>query len=144
MAPRRAGRGRHHHDELQAAKSSGLAQRRGDPCPQSSSKKQSLPALPSCPALIPYWTCNVSWQHLNEKIDQTFFHFFYPPSDTCAVDGGLSGGSSIRKPGSKDHHRRQRNYSIFLVLQTRVIWNIPYIRLCGNSFQNNIPPVLAS
>ena len=39
-----------------------------------------------------------------------------PPSQTCAqiflagVDGGLSGGSSMRRPGSEDPHRHQRNF----------------------------------
>ena len=43
MAPIRAGGGRLHRDGLRADKSSAIAQRRGDPCPQShSSKKQSL------------------------------------------------------------------------------------------------------
>ena len=35
MAPVRPGRGHHHRDGLRADKSSAIAQRRGDPCPQS-------------------------------------------------------------------------------------------------------------
>ena len=41
MAPRRAGGGCHHRDGLRADKGSAIAQRRGDPCPQSSSSKKA-------------------------------------------------------------------------------------------------------
>jgi hypothetical protein len=30
-----------------------------------------------------------------------------PPPDTCGVDGGLDGGSSMRRPGSEDRHQGQ-------------------------------------
>ena len=43
--------------------------------------------------------------------------------DTCAeisasVNGGLSGGSSVRRPGSEDPHRRQRKFlSLKIILK---------------------------
>ena len=47
MAPRRAGGGHHHRDELRADNSSAIVQRRGDPCPQSSSSKvKSIREIP--------------------------------------------------------------------------------------------------
>ena len=43
MAPIRAGGGRRHRDGLRADRSSAIAQRRGDPCPQSHlSKAKSI------------------------------------------------------------------------------------------------------
>jgi hypothetical protein len=46
--------------------------------------------------------------------------YFDPPSQTCAldisagVDGGLSGGSSMRRPGTEDPHRRQ--WKLFCII----------------------------
>ena len=44
-------------------------------------------------------------------------------ADTWAkkrVDGGLSGGLSVRKPGSEDPHRRQRTFIFFRRVCRRV------------------------
>ena len=43
----------------------------------------------------------------------------------CSVDGGLSGGSSVNRPGSEDPHRREQKFlGIFpLLVVTAVIQN---------------------
>ena len=54
-------------------------------------------------------------------------------ADTCAiffadVDGGLSGGSSVRRPGSKEPHRRHRKFSkcvishICIILPDKIVF----------------------
>ena len=39
------------------------------------------------------------------------------------VDGGLSGGSRVRRPGSEDPHRRERKSSLYSNPRSRVILN---------------------
>ena len=57
---------------------------------------------------------------------------------TCQQDknplvlmGGLRGGSSVRRPGSEDPHRRQQNLlhiSYFMVLDVIVLWSLRSIK----------------
>ena len=57
----------------------------------------------------------LEFSDLARKLIRKTFRQFYPPTQTCAakisanVNGGPSGGSSIRRPMSEDPHRRQRN-----------------------------------
>ena len=50
------------------------------------------------------------------RVRTVFNDFVTPLLDTCTakiftgVDGGLSGGSSMRRPGSEEHHRRQQKF----------------------------------
>ena len=53
----------------------------------------------------------IAWN--GKKIDQKIWNFDSHPIQvhrkmSTGVDGGLSGGSSVRRPGSEDPHRRQR------------------------------------
>ena len=65
-----------------------------------------------------------------EKVDQKNFQTILPPLPpprhvrrkiSAGVDGGLSGGSSVRRPGSEDPHRHQRKFSILCKLNRKVI-----------------------
>ena len=39
-------------------------------------------------------------------------HFLTPLQISAGVDGGLRGGSSVRRPGSEEPHRRQRKFCV--------------------------------
>ena len=40
------------------------------------------------------------------------------------VDGGLSGGSRVRRPGSEDPHRRERKFVKFCYPDVDGVWNL--------------------
>ena len=59
--------------------------------------------------------CLESPDMANKSI-RNFSDFFSSPWHVCrkisaGVDGGLSGGSIVRRPGSEDPHQRQRKFS---------------------------------
>ena len=47
----------------------------------------------------------------------------FPRKISAHIDGGQSGGSCVRRPGSEDRHRRERNcaiISVSCVMMTKV------------------------
>ena len=59
---------------------------------------------------------------------------------STGVDGGLSGGSSVHRPGSEDPHRRQRKFSLFLcmVKPWSMIFLYGFRQICGPCFGNSM------
>ena len=55
------------------------------------------------------------------------------------VDGGLSRGSRVRRPGSEDPHRRERKFSTLVIIQIVVVRTpqtlINPLLVKGNNFQ---------
>ena len=72
---------------------------------------------------------------MTRKLIRIFEFFLSPTSDTCAkkistgVNGGLSGGSSVRRPGSEDPHRRQRKFVVIPALAgtIRILRDKPFL-----------------
>jgi hypothetical protein len=58
------------------------------------------------------------------------------PCRHLLVDGGLSGGSRVRRPGSEDPHRRERRFFAWVLTHKK----IKYPR---NMFNQTTPPFLA-
>ena len=63
---------------------------------------------------------------------------------SASVDGGQSGGSCVRRPGSKDPHRRERKFGIFTVLLNIYYFSFLIVlglnNLVGN--RGNVPKIL--
>ena len=60
------------------------------------------------------------------------------------IDGGLSGGSSVRRPGSNDPHRRQRNFvfpSDIALIKTKLAYSRGYFMLTYTTYDLNAHPM---
>jgi hypothetical protein len=81
--------------------------------------------------------CFESPEMARKLIDKCFNIFTpshtYAKKKSASVDGGLSGGSSVRRLGSGDPHRRT-NIAIKIIILLAVSWALFPTQLIANNF----------
>ena len=89
-------------------------------CRQS---KQVIFCQHNCNATYFFLPSPWGWQNTSAQNHLKWREFLLPPPQTlgpkisASVDGGLSGGSSVRRPGSEGPHRRQRKFIYLFQVQ---------------------------